>query len=271
MKIDQNRFRFLKRIVSLALAVLLGVSCCAVTALAALPGDADGDGQVTPADARLALRASVGLETLQDRAAADVDGDGRVSSSDARIILRVAVGLDRIENGRVIENGQQPAADPAGPKIDAWLRKNGAAVSGGSYYYREEDGDMAITLMSDPSHPNYPVSIGMTMTEGQHYSYQSIVMFNDTFTECVMQVVMKDGTVEVMRNLYDVNHRVFRYETRVSSLTLLESKGVKYYTDYVANAAPTMAYYSLRWFVLILQDFDMGVDPAADIHLDVLV
>ena len=55
----------------------------------------NGDGRITSADARLALRAAVGLETLDARQtlAADADGDGRVRSSDARLILRVAVGL----------------------------------------------------------------------------------------------------------------------------------------------------------------------------------
>lgn len=58
-------------------------------------GDVNGDGRVNSADARLALRAAVGLETLDARQtlAADADGDGRVRSSDARLILRVAVGL----------------------------------------------------------------------------------------------------------------------------------------------------------------------------------
>lgn len=59
-------------------------------------GDIDGDGKVTAADARLALRASVGSEKLTDmqKAAADVDGDGKVTSADAREILRKSVGLE---------------------------------------------------------------------------------------------------------------------------------------------------------------------------------
>lgn len=58
-------------------------------------GDVDGSGQVSSADARLTLRAAVGLETLDARQtlAADVNGDGNIRSADARLILRVAVGL----------------------------------------------------------------------------------------------------------------------------------------------------------------------------------
>lgn len=58
-------------------------------------GDVDGDGKVTAADARLALRASTGLAKLDTNAknAADVNYDGKVTAADARIILRRAAGL----------------------------------------------------------------------------------------------------------------------------------------------------------------------------------
>ena len=60
-------------------------------------GDVNGDGNVTSADARLTLRAAVGLEKLSitQSLAADADRDDHIRSSDARLILRVAVGLDR--------------------------------------------------------------------------------------------------------------------------------------------------------------------------------
>jgi len=62
-------------------------------------GDVDGDGEISASDARLALRASVGLEDLSDSEvkAADVDGDGSISSADARLILRASVGLEDLE------------------------------------------------------------------------------------------------------------------------------------------------------------------------------
>ena len=63
------------------------------------PGDVDGDGKLTSADARLALRASVGLEAdikpgTDAYLAADADGDGKITSADARLILRASVGLE---------------------------------------------------------------------------------------------------------------------------------------------------------------------------------
>lgn len=61
-------------------------------------GDADIDNKVTSADARLALRASVGLETLSDvqKKISDIDKDNTVTSSDARMILRASVNLEEL-------------------------------------------------------------------------------------------------------------------------------------------------------------------------------
>lgn len=65
-------------------------------ALKRVMGDLDGDGKVTAADARLALRAAVGLEILTDeqKKAADINKDGKITAADARLVLRKAVGLD---------------------------------------------------------------------------------------------------------------------------------------------------------------------------------
>ncbi len=59
-------------------------------------GDIDSDGKITASDARLTLRASVGLENLSEASikAADIDKNGTVSASDARLILRASVGLE---------------------------------------------------------------------------------------------------------------------------------------------------------------------------------
>ena len=62
------------------------------------PGDVDGDGKISSADARLALRRSVSLEDYPAGSAqylaCDVDGDKKASSADARLILRASVGLE---------------------------------------------------------------------------------------------------------------------------------------------------------------------------------
>ena len=80
---------------SLLLCLLLATS-----SLAAQLGDIDADGTVSSADARLALRAAVGLENLteEEQKRADVDGEPGIKASDARLILRVAVGLETLEH-----------------------------------------------------------------------------------------------------------------------------------------------------------------------------
>ena len=75
-----------------------------VSLVSALPGDADGDGQITASDARLALRRAVDLETFAEGSkefiACDIDKDGSVTAGDARIILRIAVDLESVEDYR---------------------------------------------------------------------------------------------------------------------------------------------------------------------------
>ena len=58
--------------------------------------DIDGNGRVTPADARLALRAATGLDIIDGvyATAANYDDADTVSPSDARMILRKASGLE---------------------------------------------------------------------------------------------------------------------------------------------------------------------------------
>ena len=58
-----------------------------------LLGDVDGDGKITAADARLILRAAVGLEEVSLESG-DVDGDGKITATDARKVLRDSVGLN---------------------------------------------------------------------------------------------------------------------------------------------------------------------------------
>ena len=68
----------------------------AAKAVEVLLGDIDGNGKVTAEDARLALRASAGLEGLTEEQikAADMNKDGKITSEDARLILRAAAGLE---------------------------------------------------------------------------------------------------------------------------------------------------------------------------------
>ena len=62
-------------------------------------GDVDGDSHITAEDARLALRAAVGLETLSPEAftRANITGGAEITAESARLILRIAVELDDLK------------------------------------------------------------------------------------------------------------------------------------------------------------------------------
>lgn len=66
------------------------------TYISVISGDCDGDGLITPADARMALRIAVGSEKAPAHTtkAADISADGAVSVYDARKIMRISVGLE---------------------------------------------------------------------------------------------------------------------------------------------------------------------------------
>ena len=85
---------------SIVLLTSLGTFALAGGGAAVLLGDVDGNGKLEPADARLALRASVGLEEYKSGSnaftAADVNKDGLIKADDARKILRAAVGLESL-------------------------------------------------------------------------------------------------------------------------------------------------------------------------------
>ena len=75
-------------------------------------GDVDGDKAITAADARLALRAAVGLEQYKkgstEYKACDVDFDGTITAADARLILRAAVGLETLKQAS--EQPEEPTS-----------------------------------------------------------------------------------------------------------------------------------------------------------------
>lgn len=91
-----------KKLLSILLtAVMLFSTAILIPASAAsfVRGDVNADGQISSADARLALRGAVGLEKLTADfiMRSDADKSGKVEPSDARRILRASVGLDVIE------------------------------------------------------------------------------------------------------------------------------------------------------------------------------
>lgn len=63
-----------------------------ITAVATLPGDADGSGKVEPEDVLLLMQYSSGWPVTVNKLNADVDGNGSVNYNDAVLILRYLAG-----------------------------------------------------------------------------------------------------------------------------------------------------------------------------------
>ena len=64
-------------------------------------GDINGDGYITTADARLALRYSAGMEkpTTAQKTAADMDANGKITLEDVKLILTDALDIETYEEG----------------------------------------------------------------------------------------------------------------------------------------------------------------------------
>lgn len=95
----------MKKILSLLLAITLIFTVVSISATAIVErvdgviGDADGNGTLSTADARFALKAAAGIAPLDESAVkrCDLDGDGVITIRDARQILRGAIGILELE------------------------------------------------------------------------------------------------------------------------------------------------------------------------------
>ncbi|MCR5782318.1 MAG: Ig-like domain-containing protein [Clostridia bacterium] len=94
-------------------------------------GDVDGDGAVTAADARAALRISASLFLCAEEVIpyADSDGDGKVLAEDARIILRYSAKLEPEESLNLIT-----------PPVQKALQTDGIP-----YYNKQQFNDLTLT------------------------------------------------------------------------------------------------------------------------------
>ena len=181
-----------KKIVSFVLCLALALGALAVPALAAsdLLGDVDTDKNVTTKDARLALRAAIGLDTLSGKAtaAADVTGDGSVKTDDARIILRVAIGLMRLSaDGKRYEDLPKP-----GDVLAEFIVKNGDVYEG--VYGLEYENDVGDTISF-----GYNESTGLfhIIVHEIYDDFEAVytASFNKSFSDYRTQAVVYDSEI----------------------------------------------------------------------------
>jgi len=116
-------------------------------------GDANSDGKVTAADARLCLQAAASEETnylfLPQGKAADVNNDGKISAVDARVMLQNVAGMtELVTYTEAILDDSLNLGVVIGP-----LR-----ISGGTAYYWQcevdKDGLTVLERYFDKSEPN---------------------------------------------------------------------------------------------------------------------
>ncbi len=98
----------MKKLISVLLTVIMCLST--ITAFAKTPlidesqsmmGDANGNGKVTAADARVVLRVAAKIDPADSISLynTDADGNGKITASDARLILRFAANLSEFVFG----------------------------------------------------------------------------------------------------------------------------------------------------------------------------
>ena len=137
-------------ILLLCLTLLFGITVLPVSAeelLVALPpvmsyrpGDLDGDGSISTADARLCLQAAIGLQQLPDgewqgnaaasvlRAATANTEDQTFTTATARKILRSAIGLDNLNTATAVITTDQ-----------SYLLRGLTSAGSGAIYWMEPE------------------------------------------------------------------------------------------------------------------------------------
>ncbi len=83
-----------KALAILMSALLFLMSAVSCSSASAAKGDANGDGKISSADARLVLRVAAQLDkAIASFADCDMDENGRLTSVDARVVLRIAARI----------------------------------------------------------------------------------------------------------------------------------------------------------------------------------
>lgn len=130
-------------------------------------GDVDFDNYISSTDARLVLRAAVGLEKFDDFTAfvADVDFDSVLSAGDARLILRIAVGLEspylvdpyhicNYPQGQYYCTGCRSIQPKLfAPFVNNWLKNYVLTQKDGLYYYNFGEGNVVYSILTNNSSP----------------------------------------------------------------------------------------------------------------------
>ena len=196
----------MKKICTLLLSVLLVFLLVFGVSAAAL-GDVDADGSVTAADARLALRRAVDLETFArgsaQYTAADADRDGTVTAADARLILRAAVGLENLNPAEKLDPTE---IFKLASRFTFEVRaENTDTVSTGSGFAISSDGKIVT---------NYHVvdeaqTISVTDYNGKTYPVVRVLAFDEELDLAVLEIAAETNPAELNYADYETGSSIY--------------------------------------------------------------
>ena len=257
----------MKKLISILLMLAM-LACFAPAVFAASLGDIDADGNITAGDARLALRAAVGLESLTaaQKARADADADGSVTAADARLILRVAVDLSEVSSDgkRIVD--KLTAAD----KLRKFVISNGEINSSGQYgcfaTYEINGYDVEAVYFYIPGNVT-PLGVAVYCENGG-YSFETQVYFNTSFTDYYVAYLVFDSSDDQIIGVeYSLNYASFKQSTASSSLTRLRGAGDEDDPATFREDAGNWAFVGLRLLLEEIYNVGLDIDYASDMHL----
>lgn len=191
-------------------------------------GDADGDGAITSADARWALRASVGLETgpAYSLAAADADENGKVEAADARLLLRVTVGLETLKPG---------SWEPGFDALRSFVMSDGS-YDAGVYVLSVDNGDGSVSALTyTPSDNALMMNFVAYINEEQFFSV-SLMLEGDGSAYEAYAMVMDDYGNIYLAGSFEVGANFAR---QTGSVVFGEYEGGAEYEEALADLSRT--------------------------------
>ena len=258
----------MKKILSILL-VLAMLACFAPAVFAASSlGDIDNDGHVTASDARIALRAAVGLDSLSStqKARANVDGDSSVTAADARLILRVAVQLAEVSSDgtRIVD---RLTADE---KLRNFLTSRGGRTEDGQYMYGytvEDDSGLDLTFVFVYKPGVEKPFCTFVYYEKDGYTCETQVWFNSKMDDYETIYLLYDDSATYFGAQYYLYHSTICYDNRYDCLSTLRFEGDEDQWENIRQAAGNLSYLALRELVGKLYEANVGIDYAKDMHL----
>lgn len=248
----------MKKLLAAALALLISVSCFLLPAFAAGIGDVNGDGKISAADARLALRAAVGLEKYVSGSAAftacDVDKNGKITAADARVILRAAVGLERLD------------LTGAAGRVAKMIQTYGSLIDG-LYVMEAGEQNTVIQLIYNPNAEDHEIFGFYVGGNANGYIYEAIMYCGVGFSQYISVAAISDAAGNVYAyGEYTVNRDLFSQGTTDLVMTQVTYEGDAQYAGDLKTMAGDFAVASVTLLLNTAKAYGVSLDPKTDLN-----